>query len=310
MRTGTLSGLEALVAGGGTGIGAACAAALTAAGARVTVLGRREAPLRAVGRNAAQAAVALPRRRDRAPPALPAFAILVNAAGAAESAPFLKSDDAALRADAGALNLMGAVTLTRAVLPGMLAGRLRPRGAHRLHRRAEGLSLCQRLCRGQARAARPDPCAGAGGRHQGRHGERRLPWLHRHRHGGGERRAHRREDRPRRGRGARRARRSTIRSAAWCGRRRSRRPCCCSARLAPPPSTARRSRWTGVRREPARRSLADRRGCRDGSGPCAAGAQGRAAALAAAAHLHDAGRGRDSRAGCGATSTPPCPGST
>ena len=48
MERGALQGLEALVTGGGSGIGAACAAALTAAGARVTVMGRREALLRAV----------------------------------------------------------------------------------------------------------------------------------------------------------------------------------------------------------------------------------------------------------------------
>ncbi|MBY0338645.1 MAG: SDR family NAD(P)-dependent oxidoreductase, partial [Acetobacteraceae bacterium] len=42
-----LAGMSALVSGGGTGIGLACARALTEAGAHVTVLGRREAPLRA-----------------------------------------------------------------------------------------------------------------------------------------------------------------------------------------------------------------------------------------------------------------------
>jgi NAD(P)-dependent dehydrogenase (short-subunit alcohol dehydrogenase family) len=43
-----LSGRRALVTGGGTGIGAAVAARLQAAGAHVTVMGRREAPLAAV----------------------------------------------------------------------------------------------------------------------------------------------------------------------------------------------------------------------------------------------------------------------
>ncbi len=111
-------GQAALVSGGGTGIGLACARALTEAGARVTVLGRRAAPLEeAVAAGAAAEAIVAD---ACAPPALAPFAILVNAAGAAASAPFLKTDDAAFRAALDA-NLMGAVTLARAVLPGMVA---------------------------------------------------------------------------------------------------------------------------------------------------------------------------------------------
>ncbi len=113
-----LTGRTALVTGGGTGIGLACAAALTGAGARVTVLGRRAEPLAAaVAAGAAAEALAAD---VLALPALPAFDILVHAAGAAESAAFLKSDDAlwARMLDA---NLHGAVAVTRAVLPGMLA---------------------------------------------------------------------------------------------------------------------------------------------------------------------------------------------
>ncbi len=113
----TLAGLDALVTGGGSGIGAACAAALTAAGARVTVMGRREAPLRAMveGGLAASALVG----DVTAPPTLPRVALLVNAAGAAESAPFLKSDPA-LFERMWRVNLMGAVAMTQAVLPAML----------------------------------------------------------------------------------------------------------------------------------------------------------------------------------------------
>jgi len=117
MRTGPLHGLDALVTGGGSGIGAACAAALTASGARVTVMGRREAPLQAVvARGDAAAALV---GDVTTPPALPRVAILVNAAGAAESAPFLKSD-AALFERMWRVNVMGAVRVTQAVLPAML----------------------------------------------------------------------------------------------------------------------------------------------------------------------------------------------
>ena len=42
-----LAGYHALVTGGGTGIGRATAAALTASGVVVSVVGRREAPLQA-----------------------------------------------------------------------------------------------------------------------------------------------------------------------------------------------------------------------------------------------------------------------
>lgn len=120
MRGGTLQGLDALVTGGGSGIGAACAAALTAAGARVTVMGRREGPLRAVVERG-DAAAAL-RGDVTVPPALPRFALLVNAAGAAESAPFLQSD-AALFDRMWRVNVMGAVAITQAVLPSMLEAR-------------------------------------------------------------------------------------------------------------------------------------------------------------------------------------------
>ena len=119
-----LKGRHALVTGGGSGIGLAVAAALTAAGARVTVLGRREAPLQAaVGAGKASGFEIADVTEEGAFRAALARsgnpAILVNAAGAAESAPFLKTDDALwdrmLR-----VNLLGAASATRAVLPAML----------------------------------------------------------------------------------------------------------------------------------------------------------------------------------------------
>ncbi|WP_431281694.1 SDR family NAD(P)-dependent oxidoreductase [Humitalea sp. 24SJ18S-53] len=92
--------------------------ALTAGGARVTVLGRRRQPLEAaVASGAAAEAMAAD---VLSLPALPGFDILVHAAGAAESASFLKSDDA-LWDRMLAANLRGAVSVTRAVLPDMLA---------------------------------------------------------------------------------------------------------------------------------------------------------------------------------------------
>ena len=99
--------------GGGTGIGLACARALMATGLHVTVMGRREAPLRAAGADAWLIGDVT------APPDLPRFDVLVNAAGVAPSAPFHRSDDALFQ-HAINVNLMGAVAITRAVLPGML----------------------------------------------------------------------------------------------------------------------------------------------------------------------------------------------
>ncbi|MBX6741094.1 MAG: SDR family oxidoreductase [Acetobacteraceae bacterium] len=117
---GPLAGRRALVTGGGSGIGLACARALAGAGALVTVLGRRAEPLRAaVEAGAAQGFVTADVAAESLPE-LPAAEILVNAAGAAESAPFLKSDTGLWRRML-AVNLLGAAAVTRAVLPGMLA---------------------------------------------------------------------------------------------------------------------------------------------------------------------------------------------
>ena len=113
-----LAGRRALVTGGGTGIGLACARALSAAGARVTVLGRREAPLRAAVEAGAAAALVVVDVAGELPP-LPPCDLLVNAAGAAESAPFLRTEAALWRRMLDA-NLLGAAAVTRAALPAML----------------------------------------------------------------------------------------------------------------------------------------------------------------------------------------------
>ncbi|WP_428487552.1 SDR family NAD(P)-dependent oxidoreductase [Rhodopila sp.] len=123
-----LTGRHALVTGGGTGIGRASASSLTAAGARVTVLGRRIAPLRAALKAGDAAFHAIVDLADEAAAvaalaaaaaALGPVLLLVNAAGAAESAPFQKTD-AAMFERMWRVNVAASVATTRAALPGML----------------------------------------------------------------------------------------------------------------------------------------------------------------------------------------------
>src|SRR5689334_19112115 len=95
-------GLNALVTGGGRGIGAAIAAGLTRVGAHVTILGRTEAVLKAsIARGDAAAYivadVADARGFEKALAGIAAdgaMDILVNNAGTALSAPFLKTGNA------------------------------------------------------------------------------------------------------------------------------------------------------------------------------------------------------------------------
>src|SRR5437763_15159846 len=121
---------HALVTGGGRGIGLAISAALSEAGAVVTVLGRNRATLEeAVASGAAQFAVtadvadaasvkaAIAEAAARQP-----IDILIANAGAAESAPFGRSD-AALFQRMMDVNFMGVVHASQAVLPGMLERR-------------------------------------------------------------------------------------------------------------------------------------------------------------------------------------------
>ncbi|MTW16490.1 SDR family NAD(P)-dependent oxidoreductase [Rhodoplanes serenus] len=131
----SLAGRHALVTGAGSGIGTAVARRLAAAGARVTLAGRREAPLHevaaALGEGASFVAAgfdvtdeaAIERGLAAARAALGPVDILVNNAGAVESAPFAKTTtetwDRVIAVDLTAVFLV-----TRAVLPD-----LRARGA-------------------------------------------------------------------------------------------------------------------------------------------------------------------------------------
>jgi NAD(P)-dependent dehydrogenase (short-subunit alcohol dehydrogenase family) len=124
MTTLPLAGRHALVTGGGSGIGLATAMALTAAGAVVTVLGRREAVLRdAVAAGHAAFSVAADVTDEdavvNAVAALGPISVLVNAAGAAETAPFQKTSLAMFERMWRA-NVTGAVIVTQALLPRML----------------------------------------------------------------------------------------------------------------------------------------------------------------------------------------------
>ena len=124
-----LNGRHALVTGGGQGIGRTIAAALTSAGATVTVTGRTEATLREAVTSAAAAGYFLADVTDERALAngIRAAAaqrgpvdILVANAGAAISAPFAKSDTDTFRRMLD-LNLMGVVHAIHAVIGEMSA---------------------------------------------------------------------------------------------------------------------------------------------------------------------------------------------
>ena len=135
-----LAGHHALVTGGGTGIGAAIARALAAEGARLTLVGRRAEVLeetasqirssRSNGVRCFTADVAARAEVDRAfglaREAQGPVTILVNNAGAAESAPFAKVSEEAWRR-AMAVNLDALLHCTQAALTDLLeaeAGRI------------------------------------------------------------------------------------------------------------------------------------------------------------------------------------------
>ncbi len=138
MTSQPLEGRHALVTGGARGIGLACARALLARGARVTLLGRDsaalEAAVRELGGTAPAAQMVQSVQADIADEASvrQAFAqaeaafgpvqVLVNNAGQASSQKFERTD-AALWQGMLAVNLTGTFHCMQAALPGMLAAR-------------------------------------------------------------------------------------------------------------------------------------------------------------------------------------------
>lgn len=128
----SLTGHHAVVTGAGSGIGRATAERLAEAGCQVTLIGRHVARLNETADRIGDLAFAAPADvtdpdalaaaieagRDRFGP----VDILINNAGTAISAPFLKTDADAFRAML-ALNLEAPAEAARLVLPGMLTRR-------------------------------------------------------------------------------------------------------------------------------------------------------------------------------------------
>lgn len=130
-KTSLLAGRHALVTGGAQGIGAAITGMLVSHGARVTIVGRNRESLaramRTLGDSDSLESTAADVSDSRA--VAEAFAaaqvrfgavqILVNCAGQAHSAPFLKTDEGLWRRMMS-VNLDGTFHCTQAALPGML----------------------------------------------------------------------------------------------------------------------------------------------------------------------------------------------
>jgi 3-hydroxybutyrate dehydrogenase len=123
----SLQGRHALVTGGGRGIGRAIAAALSEAGAAVTIAGRNEKAMAdVVGHGEARGYViadvtdakAVDSGVKQAVAARGPIDLLIANAGGAESAPFLRTTPDQFR-QMFELNVMGVVHATRAVLDGM-----------------------------------------------------------------------------------------------------------------------------------------------------------------------------------------------
>lgn len=120
----TLTGKHIVVTGGGSGVGAATAQAFAGAGARVTIMGRSEDPLRAQGLPYQLCDVtdpgAVSKAFDGARAQHGAISGVVANAGAADSVPFAKMSAEQLQAML-AVNLIGVSNVWQAALTDMKA---------------------------------------------------------------------------------------------------------------------------------------------------------------------------------------------
>ena len=125
----SLHGEHALITGGGPGFGLAVAQAMHAAGARVTLIGRREAELTAAVRGLGDRAACVVQdiTRFEAAPAVVAriarehgpVTCLVNNAGKHLKKPAIETSPAELQ-DVMGTHIFGAHALAQAVIPGMI----------------------------------------------------------------------------------------------------------------------------------------------------------------------------------------------
>ncbi len=130
MQANWLEGRHALITGGGTGIGAAAATHLNAAGAKISLLGRRREPLEATAEIVGGSAIpcdvtdraAIDRAFAQAREAHGPIEMLIVNAGIADSAPFgrLQRDDWDRII---AVNLTAAFECAQAALPDLMASK-------------------------------------------------------------------------------------------------------------------------------------------------------------------------------------------